>query len=114
MRRGKRKKVGGALVKIKDDGAVALGNSVPIVATELTVCLRRPFCPKEACRCDVRSLAQCLEFRPHHVFGDPFPAYERTKPAIYARDNPFPITNCRYYRLNPLGDDLRMLNHVAL
>jgi hypothetical protein len=62
-RRGKRKKVGGALVRIKDDGAATLRNSILIVAAELAVCLRRPFCPK-ACRSDVRSLSAMSRVSP--------------------------------------------------
>src|ERR1700757_3667219 len=42
---------------------------------------------------DVGTVAACLQFRPHHILGDPFPAREDAEAAIAAGNDPFTVAD---------------------
>src|SRR5215831_92522 len=63
---------------------------------------------------DVGTLAACLQLRPHHVLGNPFPPCEGTETAITARNHAFAVANRPSRRLDALRHDFRVLDEITL
>src|SRR5215471_11973900 len=63
---------------------------------------------------DVGTLAACLQLRPHHVLGNPFPPCEGAETAIAACNHPFAVADRLSRRLDALRHDFRVLDEITL